>query len=205
MYIGPASKCYILEQWACLQDKPQELMAQPVDWHGHPPCQWLWHSKDAHGIRHCPCVAMASWLQRPSNRLWFRPSLGKSLCQVTLLPALPVDESKQLLVSSVSAGPTQPAASPGYRTDLPDLLTVINNSPSDGSMSRGAFLQAWLTPWSSKMCFPLLFLCQGAKGAQLSALGSILQHPQLPASVQPTCNASDAAISAEPGHRAWKK
>lgn len=43
-------------------------------------------------------------------------------------------------------GATQPAASPGYRTDPPDLLTVINNRPSDGSMSRGVFLQAQLMP-----------------------------------------------------------
>ena len=41
--------------------------------------------------------------------------------------------------------PTQPAASPGDRTDLPDLLMVINNGPSDSLMSRGVFLQARLT------------------------------------------------------------
>lgn len=31
--------------------------------------------------------------------------------------------------------PTQPAAISGYRTDLPDLLMVINNGRSDGLVS----------------------------------------------------------------------
>lgn len=77
-------------------------------------------------------------------------------------------------------------------------------------MSPGVFLQALSTSSAHvlEQCFPLLFPCQWAKRAQPSALGSILQHAQLPASASlnsPRTEPGDAAISAELGHRAWKK
>lgn len=64
--------------------------------------QRLRHSKDAHGIRRCPWAAMAGGLRHLSNRLRFRSWLGKPFCRCPLLPALRVDESKQLRVSSAS-------------------------------------------------------------------------------------------------------
>lgn len=135
-------------------------------------------------------VSTASRLWHLSDGLWFRPWLGKPFLHCPLLPALHVDESKQLLVAQGHPSPTQPAASPGYRTDLPDLLTVINNSPSDGLMSPGVFLQAQLT---SRTVLPTPF------SMSVSKEGSALCPGSHPAALPAPC----ICLMVQPTHSAW--
>lgn len=114
-----------------------------------------------------------------------------------------MDDSKHLLMSQGHQSPTQPSASPGYRTDLPGLLTVINNSPSDGLISfstSSAHIQ--------QQCFPLRFSKSVSKeGSALCPGFHPAAHPA-PTFVSlysPRTVPGGAAISAELGHRAWKK
>lgn len=88
--------------------------------------------------------------------------------------------------------PTQPAASPGYRTDLPDLLTVINNGPSDGVMSRGVFPQAHVL--EQRDVLPTPFPMSVSKGGSALCPGL---HPAAPP-------APRICLAAQPTRSAWE-